>query len=75
MSNAIDFNNLVSVQLVDKNSTYGLTPTYNHYYKMRGFNTSTHLYETWVSTGIPNLTPESGNSLIDIILICDWMGE
>lgn len=42
------------------------------YYKMRGYYTIGGVYETYVVTGSPNLTPPSGHSLTNIAVVASW---
>ena len=42
------------------------------YYKMRGYYVAGLVYETWVSSISPNLTPPSGHSLTDIAIVAIW---
>ena len=38
-------------------------------FKMRGWYVIGGVYEVWTSTGTPNLTPPSGHTLLDIVIV------
>lgn len=46
--------------------------TVHTYYKMQGYYVAGAVYETWVSTDAPSLTPPSGHSLINIAVVGKW---
>jgi hypothetical protein len=54
------------------NSIAKVTTTFNIYYKIQGYNTSTLQYENWHSMGTPLMVPPSGNTLVDISVIATW---
>ncbi len=44
-------------------------PLLQTYYKMQGWYATGSVYETWTSSGQPNLTPPSGHTLTDIAVV------
>jgi len=42
------------------------------YYKMRGFYTIGGVYETYIVSGSPSLSPPSGHSLTNIAVVAVW---
>lgn len=42
------------------------------YYQMRGWYAAGGVYETWVATGAPSMTPPSGHTLTGIVVVATW---
>lgn len=59
-------------QLVEFNTTIGLTPDFNIYFKVQGYNPLTAAYETWHCRGTPLLLPPSGHNLLNISVVASW---
>lgn len=57
---------------VEFNTTVPITPGFNTYYKMQGWNPILQVYEDWHSMGTPLLLPPSGNALENIGIIGTW---
>ena len=53
--------------------TVHVSPGYNTYYKMQGWNPLTQRYEDWHSMGTPLLIPPSGHTLENISIIGSWV--
>jgi len=47
-------------------------PTVTTYYKMRGYYVAGAVYETWVVTGDPSVTPPSGHTLTNVVIVSTW---
>ena len=47
-------------------------PTITTYYKMRGYYVAGSVYETWVVTEAPSITPPSGHTLSNVVIISTW---
>jgi hypothetical protein len=62
-----------TVVVVPFNTTILVTTTFNTYFKMQGFNTSTNSYEVWFSMGSPLLIPPSGHTLSNIEIVLTWI--
>ena len=54
-------------------SDQGLPPPPLVYYKMRGYYSISSNHETWISVGIADTNPPSGNPLSNIIVVQSWI--
>jgi hypothetical protein len=59
-------------QLVQFNTTIGLTADFNTYFKVQGYNPLTGTYEVWHCRGTPLLLPPSGHSLLNVSVVASW---
>jgi len=47
-------------------------PGVTTYYKMRGYYVAGAVYETWVVTEEPSVTPPSGHVLTNVVIVSTW---
>ena len=47
-------------------------PGVTTYYKMRGYYATGAVYETWVVTEEPSVTPPSGHVLTNVVIVSTW---
>jgi hypothetical protein len=55
------------------NTTAQITPGYNTYYKLQGWNPITQRYENWHSMNEPLMDPPSGNALDGVSVVGTWV--
>lgn len=65
--------NISFINSVPLDSTVNVSPGYNTYYKMQGFNPATQEYEDWHSMDFPLLDPPSGHTLENISIVLTWI--
>lgn len=71
-ANGIASSNVSVINNVALDTTINITPGFNTYYKMQGFNSTTQQYEIWHCMGEPLVDPPSGNVLENISIISSW---
>lgn len=64
---------LSSINTVPLDTTANVSPSYNTYYKLQGFNPLTGQYEDWHSMNEPLFDPPSGNALLNISIVYSWV--
>ena len=72
-SSGIVGTNISFINSVPLDTTVNITPGFNVYYKMQGFNPITQQYEDWHSMGAPLIDPPSGHALENIGIIGTWI--
>lgn len=75
-----DFSNIITpdptfsiIKVGKLNTTSNVTPGFNVYYKIQGYNSTTQKYEVWHSMGAPLMNPPSGNALTNVAVVATWI--
>src|SRR5574338_595752 len=72
-SGALTGVNVSFIQSVPLDTTVNVSPGFNTYYKMQGYNPITQQYEDWHSMNTPLLDPPSGHALENIGIVGSWI--
>lgn len=73
LSSDVNPSGVSTSQNVAMDTTANVTPGFNTYYKMQGYNPITQQYEDWHSMGAPLIEPPSGHALENVSIVYTWI--